>query len=470
MKKLNLLADDGLLALKWTQATFDEVLQVLREFGGISGLHVNKHKSLVVPVGTSFKDKDLLMNMDQFQPAVTGGRFKYLGINWLVGKYSVYPEGNFDNILGTAQQILENRNQNHHTLLGRILTVKFLIMSRFVYQFKGTPSPPQKWLHKLQSLVNHYIWAGGVHHVNAARTYLSFKEGGFNMENVIAQDQALKLSWLDRALNGPPSFWSKQLQSCLKIPLREFLSSNISHFHIQRLCKESLPPMWFSILKCWCLLHFTKTGGNINVMPLMYNSALADRKHPYVFDAEYEKLLTDAGIYTVQDFIEMYDLLSITDAHNLHATYIMDAMPGEWITQVDSEDFGDQSQLDLMLLKGFTAKTSYNTILRLKPPPPLVIVDHWNESLNCTDIDWKRVCTIAQSLVSIKLRSFYFKYINRGFIFNARHSVWKSDCSKECNMCNIDPETYVHVFWECPLIQPLWVEFIKWCSEHYRFV
>ena len=43
-KKINLLADDGLLALKWAQSTFNEMVQVLQEFSEVSNLVINQQK------------------------------------------------------------------------------------------------------------------------------------------------------------------------------------------------------------------------------------------------------------------------------------------------------------------------------------------------------------------------------------------------------------------------------------------
>ena len=50
-KKLNLLTDDGLLALKWTENSFKELLNVLQNFEDMSNLSTNKHKSLVFKIG-----------------------------------------------------------------------------------------------------------------------------------------------------------------------------------------------------------------------------------------------------------------------------------------------------------------------------------------------------------------------------------------------------------------------------------
>ena len=80
-KKINLLADNGLLALKWTQQIFDEVVTTLCEFGQISNLYINENKSMIVPVGPGAHNRKRLDGSDSFQ-YFTGGSFHYLGIDW----------------------------------------------------------------------------------------------------------------------------------------------------------------------------------------------------------------------------------------------------------------------------------------------------------------------------------------------------------------------------------------------------
>ena len=174
-------------------------------------------------------------------------------------------------------------------------------------------------------------------------------------------------------------------------------------------------------------------------------------------------------IYTVQDFIERYDSLSWSQYDKLKAGYVMNCISDQWITQVDSGDFGDQSPLDLMILKWFSVRNCHNVILYLKPPPVNHALRKWCESLECEDINWQYICSIAQQLEPIRLRSFYLKFINRGFIFNARKSRWTPQLSPLCRMCKLHDETYIHVFWECSLIRPLWTNFIQWCTRNLPF-
>ena len=83
-KKLNFLADDGLIALKWLASSFQALVTVLDEFSLISNLIVNKHKSMVVKIGPNKTKVKKFKAMQDF-PYNMGKPFRYLGIDWILG-------------------------------------------------------------------------------------------------------------------------------------------------------------------------------------------------------------------------------------------------------------------------------------------------------------------------------------------------------------------------------------------------
>ena len=79
-KKINLLADDGILALKYTQSTFNTILILLHEFALLSNLRINKGKSLIVRMGKN-KDYSTCLQGAKYFPHCHGNPFRYLGID-----------------------------------------------------------------------------------------------------------------------------------------------------------------------------------------------------------------------------------------------------------------------------------------------------------------------------------------------------------------------------------------------------
>ena len=148
VKKISLLADDRLLALKWAKETLDEVISTLNSFYSISNLKVNPHKSTIIPIGKNIQKRPRLPNLEAF-PHSLDGSFKYLGIDgyFLSGFGPASKSRAWDLLfhfeLEASKAVIRDRNESYHSLLGRILTVKSLIFSRFVYKIHLSSLPSQ---------------------------------------------------------------------------------------------------------------------------------------------------------------------------------------------------------------------------------------------------------------------------------------------------------------------------------------
>ena len=114
-KKINLLADDGLLALRWTQASFEEMVKVLSEFESISNLTVNKHKSLIVRIGHN-KEKCMKLKGSESFPYLDIPHFRYLGVDWVLtnGKYDL--NFNFNPVVDKVKNIIKLRDGPEHSV------------------------------------------------------------------------------------------------------------------------------------------------------------------------------------------------------------------------------------------------------------------------------------------------------------------------------------------------------------------
>ena len=465
-KKINLLADDGLLALRWTQETFSAVLEVLQEFEEVSNLKINKEKSIIVRIGPNKEERVTLEGSERFKVSIDGS-FHYLGIDWNHKYTRRFVAPNFENEFQLISKLVMERNEPIHNVIGRILNVKSLFISKLVYKFQSTPSPWVSWFRKFQSLLNSYIWSFRAHHVNAQQMYLPVAQGGLNMVNLRLFERALKLNWITVALNDTNSFWAAQVKSCLKVPLREFLCYNVNKNHIRRLCSSPLPTVWRCIFEHWCDEHYTNSAGHVGLMPLAYNSTLTSSNSLGLFNTELIGKFHAEGVYTVEDFIEGYDDWSTDLKMSLSADKIMNLMPGEWITQVDSHNFGDISPLEDTLRTRTTSKGLYNLLLNQRPSPEIKAISYWAQDLNYTDmnIEWPRICKIQYDLVQIKLRVFYFRFITRTIPLNVVRAKY-ANCSPKCTFCDLVDETTIHVYWECHIVNPLWVKIIEWCKEH----
>ena len=307
-------------------------------------------------------------------------------------------------------------------------------------------SPTQKWLTQLQRYFNNYLWNDGPHGILAKRTYLPIEEGGLNHISVVTFEQAIKLKWIDIALCSPQCFWVAHLEYCLSVPLREFLTYNVHPCNISLLCNHQLSPVMHSVLSIYCKLHFTRTQGHAGLLPVVYNSALKSPKSKSVFSNVTINRLEQKGIHTVQDFVEQYDNLPVSFRELTGAQHMMDRLLGEWLTQVDSGNFGEISPLETLFLDCVTVKKIYSTVLHCTPVPVSPAVEYWEKHLSCMDLleDWPRICASYKQFVLVKLQTFYLRYINHTYVYNMRRSNWAGRDAL-CTLCGKADETFFHV-------------------------
>ena len=121
-KKINLLADDGILVLKWAKSVLDAVKEVLNDFYCISNLKVNSFKSSIIPIGPSPFDRCKLEDEPTF-PHNHTGVFAYLGVDIFCSYGDQTRKSLFEIELSKVKEIAVKRSSPDHTLLGRVSNV-----------------------------------------------------------------------------------------------------------------------------------------------------------------------------------------------------------------------------------------------------------------------------------------------------------------------------------------------------------
>ena len=128
-KKIAMLADDTLLALKGNHTSFEAALQTLQEFAILSNLKINEVKSVVIPLNMAQQTQEQLWAIAPFK-WLQEPSFTYHGID-----IELRPNAHLNrlsHVLPAIQRKLVECDNPAHTLIGRILVVKSLIASKLV--------------------------------------------------------------------------------------------------------------------------------------------------------------------------------------------------------------------------------------------------------------------------------------------------------------------------------------------------
>ncbi len=101
----------------------------------------------------------------------------------------------------------------------------------------------------------------------------------------------------------------------------------------------------------------------------------------------------------------------------------------------------------------------YNTIIDCITKP-LSIKTIWNRELSDLNlsVDWERVWSnLSLTSKNLAHRLIHFKVIHRAYITPYTRFKMKLQSNLNCHICNTTSSgTFLHMFWECPVIISLW--------------
>ena len=250
--------------------------------------------------------------MSQFSITPFSDGFFYLG-TWLGQNVqsSNILQRNFqlnDSLLLDALKLLPVKTLS---LSGRILQVKALAASQFVYKFMLLPSPSKKFLASLDKLYFDYIWEGR-HKMSKEKMCLPRTQGGFNMLNVYIQEQSLKLSWMNRFLCDTSciTYTQNYLFSSSIIPFPDFMKGNLAPKNFCVLLTNKPPPPFIhDILHIWFTnMYVPRNCTDPSKRDVVLNSLFCfnegfDKVFNFTTHKELYYFLSENGILTVSQVI-----------------------------------------------------------------------------------------------------------------------------------------------------------------------
>ena len=194
-KKVSLVADDSLFALRCQKDNIEYFVTVLNQFQKHSGLRINFEKTRIIPLNPNPTWCDW-PSVQCFKIVPYGDPFKYLG-TLLSAQHGASPGDNLAINKLLIQDVLKLRPIMTTCISGRILQIKSLIASKFVYLFQLLPNPPDHWFQDMQKICIDHVWDQGRHCISQDKMIALRQEGGFNMLDLRIQNMSLKLSWIN---------------------------------------------------------------------------------------------------------------------------------------------------------------------------------------------------------------------------------------------------------------------------------
>ena len=464
-KKLALLADDMILSLKARQSSFDAVLSTLVDFAKVSNLAVNYSKSTGIAIGKN-RSAAQVVDLGEFQ-WLTDLTFKYLGVEVLVfhNPYFAHLQKPVAEIFTYIDSVLLLRNHFDHVLQGCILNVRTFVASKLMYYFSLAPSPSRFFMKRLQNQLNNYVWSYRKHMVSLQLLSLPHHLGGLNMYSVVRQNCSLKLKWISRLLHTQDEFWKCYLVNCFHFPVNVFLKFNMHKRRIHRLLKDDviLPVFWLDVLNIWFDTNFCYAKDCTAEVFLAFNSVIPSS---CVFNVKLMQAYHARNIFSVQDFLDKCMLFSVEDAYLMRVAFIHHAISKKW-----PQGFSGCKAFLFDIVNPISVHAINVALVKNITFKPFALWERWQRDLGIESVPvlWSDIVNKKFQFLLVKHQTFYWKYVNRAYYNNYWLSKIDPSRSSLCTFCNGAEETFMHLYWNCPLVYALWIEFIDWCRTYIDF-
>ena len=214
----SLFADDTNIYLSENDR-MDDVQSILKEWCIASGAKFNIEKTEVIPIGTpehraqvitsrKINPQDRERFIDQIRIAADGEAIRSLGA-WIGNKTNEMTP--WEPIIDKAHKNLETWNKSHPTLFGRKLIIQMIIggYTQFLTMAQGMPNHIESTLIRM---IRNFMWSDSSTPKIAMETlYRPIEEGGLNLLDLNARNEAIEIMWLKTYLTTPAArpTWTK---------------------------------------------------------------------------------------------------------------------------------------------------------------------------------------------------------------------------------------------------------------------
>lgn len=191
--KMRLYADDIVYILEDPIFSIKNVIQILEEFQEISGLKVNKEKTVMLTKNMSNEEKVTLVEESGFK---LENKVKYLGITLTNKNVDIF-HNNYEKVWAEVKKDLGKWGKFQLSLLGKISAIQMNILPRMLFLFQTVPilhsfKPLENW----QKEILKFVWDKKKARIKAKILYDEKKRGGLGLPNLKSYYMATVMVWL----------------------------------------------------------------------------------------------------------------------------------------------------------------------------------------------------------------------------------------------------------------------------------
>lgn len=461
-QKLSLFADDLMLTITNPTKTIPILMEMIAEYGSLSGYKININKTQVLTLNYVPPNKIKSLYRWNWE----ADSIKYLGV-FLTKEFSRTFDANYGPLTSRLKIDIQRWNViPFFNLHSRVESVRMNILPRLLYLFQCLPILiPEKQFTEWDRLISQYIWQGKKARIRYRTLQLKKEKGGLGLPNLQDYYLAAQLKpliylccpqynagWKDiesSSVEGVPllsMLMDKELQDDLMIPHDSMLYTMLNSWRrIVKICHLGNQIKMFR----WCAFDSAfKPNKNDGRFKGWISKGLTTY---YTFIKRgvfqsFEELQRSNGLEK-DDFFRYLQVRSYYN-HNLQETW-------------ETAGPGFLEVLLSLLKSGSCTKVVsklYNGIQLFKQVDTDYIRNKWQKEGNfiISVESWEKIHKFQwMTSSSNSWREFCWKNIVRFFVTPAqkKHHSNSATCWR---LCKTDKANHSHIFWGCPVIKPFW--------------
>ena len=460
-------ADDTTLFL-YNEVSLMNILKVIEVFCKLSGLEVNQSKTEAMWIGSS---KNNVNNVGNVSWRIgLNASVKILGVKFNNNKSASDIDENWEKRINKCENIIKSWRNRNVDVLGRIILVKALLSSQFIYLMQAFICP-EEYLDRLNTLFFKFIWSKGdiwkendlklkvYEKVKRKVMFSDIDSGGLNMINIRHMQTAMTIKWVSKLLDKGNGAWRIIPDYYLNTLGKDFsvFKSNTNLCRFKGMNK-SFPDFYATLIKM--CLDIKNIDYNVCDSQVLWNNDLFTYHDNVIFC----KRWIDKGIIYVKDILKDGVLMSFDNLldivprdqismleYNVVANAVRKYLPisnDNMCSKIKDVYTMDSKQLRKYLL----AKEIQNTeVLGTKK---------WVREFGEVALDaetWliAKTCTQESRLIMLHWKILQNIYPTR--ILLKKMKKVEDDYCKYCG----ELETIEHFFFHCKIVKSLWNEVHK---------
>ena len=411
---------------------------------------------------------------------------KYLGVNVPITNFdnNLLFNENFPGITREVQTLLNIWSSRGLTLMGKITILKSLVIPKIVYKATYLPiTLSEIFIKELNQIMYKFIWGSKWEKIGRSQLCCDVKEGDGKMIDIKQYVLSLRFNFIFELFgNNYQSSWKSLEHRCIdENVLFCILRSTVK---LNSMLVGRVAFLRFTLTTLRTLKHVNNIDNDSKY--LWFNKAVKYRNQPMfveefckagIFDF-FQLLNSDFELYSYDKVASAFHMIPTNTSFIKYIKFIS-AIPMAWITTTNSNShepsctFSDfkQTVKQQITALGSSSKTAYKFLKDQVKVLPVKQQLKWCGILQLPSdaIDWSTIFkNNYYATNATKLRSFQIRLNLRSIVTNIQLHVLDIASDNLCTFCREEPETLIHLFYDCKIVDAFWNNVFDWILARFR--